>query len=115
MTAFFRHRTLSRFCRLTLAAVLALNTAALGATVLKIEIPSESPDTTMPCHLPQDNGQSQDGHSPSCDSLCAQCIGFIPGSYDRDQDGFVSSKHVSAVVNTPLPRYLTPPYKPPRV
>ena len=111
---FFKRRILGRICRLTLAAVLALNTAALGAGELQLEVLTENPDSSMTCHMPQDQGEDHDGHSPACDSLCAQCIGFIPGSVKHGRDGFVTAGLVIEVVKDPLSRYGNPPYKPPR-
>ena len=110
----FKRRIIGRICRLTLAAVLALNTAALGATELEVEQLPEVSGGSMPCHMPQDHGEDHDGHSPACDSLCAQCIGFILGSAEDGRDGFASAGLDSDVAKDPLPRFATPPYKPPR-
>jgi hypothetical protein len=70
-----------RVVRLMLAAILLLNTAAIGAMELQSSLLSASGEDSTPCHMVGEMDGHHDDHALGCDSLCAQCTGFIPGIF----------------------------------
>lgn len=103
-----------RVSRLMLAAILLLNTAAIGSMELQSNLLSQPGEGSTPCHLTGEiDGQHED-HAPSCDSLCAQCTGVILGLFAAPSERISSTTRFPLTGTDPVPRHGSPLYKPPR-
>ncbi|MDH3760760.1 MAG: hypothetical protein OEU50_07220 [Gammaproteobacteria bacterium] len=103
-----------RVSRLMLAAILLLNTAAIGAMGLQSSLLSQSGEVSTPCHKTGEIDGHHDDHALGCDSLCAQCTGFIPGIFAAPSERMSSTTRFPLTGTDPVPQYCPPLYKPPR-
>ena len=103
-----------RVVRLMLAAILLLNTAAIGAMELQSSLLSPSGEDSSPCHMVGEMDGHHDDHALGCDSLCAQCTGFIPGIFAAPSERMSSTTRFPLTGTDPVPQYGPPLYKPPR-
>jgi hypothetical protein len=97
-----------------LAAILLLNTAAIGAMELQSTLLSQPGEHSTPCHMTGEMGGHHDEHTLGCDSLCAQCTGFIPGIFAAPSERMSSTARFPLTGTDPVPQYQTRLYKPPR-
>lgn len=103
-----------RVVRLMLAAILLLNTAAIGAMELQSSLLSPSGEASTPCLMVGEMDGHHDEHALGCDSLCAQCTGFIPGIFAAPSERMSSTTRFPLTGTDPVPQYGPPLYKPPR-
>ena len=97
-----------------LAAILLLNTAAIGAMELQSSLLSQSGGTPTPCHMTGEMDGHHDDHALGCDSLCTLCTSFIPGIFEAPSERMSSTTRFSLTGIDPVPRYGSPLYRPPR-
>ena len=97
-----------------LAAILLLNTAAIGAMELQSNLLSQSSEDSTPCHMTGEMDGQHDDHAFGCDSLCMQCTSFIPGIFAAPSERTSSATRFPLTSTNPTPRYGPPLYKPPR-
>ena len=62
----------------------------------------------------RENRLGNDEHALGCDSLCAQCTGFIPGIFAAPSERMSSTTRFPLTGTDPVPQYGPPLYKPPR-
>ena len=103
-----------RVSRLMLAAILLLNTAGLGAMELQSSLLAQLADDSAPCHMTQTADHHHDEHALGCDSLCAQCTGFIPGICATPDDRVATAIRFLLKGVDPMPHFGSPLFKPPR-
>jgi hypothetical protein len=90
-----------RVVRLMLAAILLLNTAAIGAMELQSSLLSPSGEASTPCLMVGEMDGHHDEHALGCDSLCAQCTGFMHHPFSPDRHRPSTTVRPSAVQTTP--------------
>ena len=110
----YNQKIARRVSRLMLAAILLFNTAALGALELQSSLLSQLADDSAPCHTMQETHGHHDHHALGCDSLCAQCTGFIPGICATPADRIATPIRFSLKGVDPMPHFGSPLFKPPR-
>lgn len=103
-----------RVSRLMLAAILLLNTAAIGAMELQSSLLSPSGEDSTPCHITGAVDGHHDDHALGCDSLCAQCTGFVPGIFAAPSERTSSTTRFPLTGTDAVPQYESRLYKPPR-
>ena len=97
-----------------LIAILLLNTAAIGSMELQSSLLSQSGEDSRPCHMIGEKGGQHDDHTLGCESLCAQCTGFIPGIFAAPSERMSNTTRFPLAGTDPVPQYDSPLYKPPR-
>lgn len=102
-----------RVARLMLAAIVLLNTAAIGAMELQSSLLSPSGEDSSPCHMVGEMDGHHDDHALGCDSLCAQCTGLISCIFPVPAERISSTTRFPLTGTDPVPQYGLPLYKPP--
>ena len=81
---------------------------------LQSSLLSPSGEDSTPCHMVGEMDGHHDDHALGCDSLCAQCTGFIPGIFAAPPERMSSTTRFPLTGTDPVPQYGPPLYKPPR-